>query len=378
MKIMIDNIGRERNREMEKKRTKVLAMYLPQYHEIPENNEWWGKGFTEWSNVKKATPLFDGHYQPRVPLNENYYDLSEPSTMQEQMKMAKEYGVDGFCIYHYWFNGKKILEKPVEQLLKLEKAELPYCFCWANEPWTRTWDGLEGAKQMLLSQEYGNEDDWFNHYYYLAEFFKREEYIKVENKPVFAIYKETDIEGCDKMLELWNSLAIEDGFAGIYVICTRRENTFSNKVWGDAFFDFEPFATVCSMTKQQREFAGNYHYGNRTDNDDLSYFVYDCEKICKEMVKRFVLKNGKHYLGMFVGWDNTARRGIDTTGLYENMTPEVFGKYFKIQYKKSLELNNEFMFINAWNEWGEGTYLEPDEKYGYKFLEAIKAGKEIE
>lgn len=357
-------------------KTKVIAMYLPQYHEIPENNEWWGKGFTEWTNVKKAEPLFKGHYQPRVPMNDNYYDLSNPSIMQEQMKLARENGVDGFCIYHYWFKGKKLLEKPVEQLLKADTVELPFCLCWANEPWTRTWDGIEGSKNVLIDQDYGNISDWKKHYQYLADFFKKDEYIKIDNKPVFVIYKETYIDNCKIMLEYWNYFAMEDGFNGLFIVCTRREDVFAKQIYGDAIFDFEPFVTILSLTEEQRSLCCNYYFGNRPDNEDLSYPVYACDKVCEKMVSRYAMKNYKHYLGMFVGWDNTARRGVNANGIFENMTVDVFKKYFMLQYKRSIELENEFMFINAWNEWGEGTYLEPDQKYGLGFLDAIRKGKE--
>ena len=135
----------------------VVALYLPQFHEIPENNEWWGKGFTEWTNVKKAVPVFKNHIQPRVPLNENYYDLSDSKVLIQHMKLAKEFGIDGFCFYHYWFGGKKLLEKPVENLLHEKKIPLDFMLCWANEPWTRTWDGDNGSKTILLDQNYGKK-----------------------------------------------------------------------------------------------------------------------------------------------------------------------------------------------------------------------------
>lgn len=350
-------------------------MYLPQYHVIPENNEWWGDGFTEWTNVKSAVPLFEGHYQPRVPADGNYYDLSNPETMKKQMLLAKQYGIDGFCIYHYWFNGKQLLEKPVNMLLNQENIELPFCFCWANEPWTRNWDGDEGSKVTLIGQNYGNTEDWYKHYQYLSAFFKRKEYIKVEEKPVLAIYSQELIEERKEMLMLWNALAIEDGFPGIFVINTRRENVPQRELYGDAFFDFEPFATVNSILPSGRKMATNFYPGNMADNDEITYSVYDYDKICQYMVKRNII-NDKHYLGMFVGWDNTARCGINPQMVFENVTPDVFKKYFEMQYHRAVKATHKFMFINAWNEWAEGTYLEPDERFGLGYLEAIKTVRE--
>lgn len=354
---------------------KVLAMYLPQYHVIPENNEWWGEGFTEWTNVKSAVPLFEGHYQPRVPANGNYYDLSNPEIMAKQMLLAKHYGIDGFCIYHYWFNGKQLLEKPANMLLERENIELPFCFCWANEPWTRKWDGNEGSKVTLIGQNYGNIEDWHKHYRYLSGFFKRKEYIKVEEKPVLVIYKQEHIDERKDMLMLWNAMAIEDGFPGIFVINTRRDNVPFRELYGDAFFDFEPFATIRSVLPSELEMAANFYIGNRDDNAGMVYRVYDYEKICQYMHKRNVISD-KHYLGMFTWWDNSARLGMNTGLLFENATPDVFKKNFKIQYHRAVKANHEFLFINAWNEWAEGTYLEPDERFGLGYLEAIKTVRE--
>lgn len=355
--------------------TKVLAMYLPQYHVIPENSEWWGEGFTEWTNVKSAVPLFEGHYQPRVPANGNYYDLSDPDTMSKQMLLAKHYGIDGFCIYHYWFNGKQLLEKPANMLLEREKIDLPFCFCWANEPWTRNWDGDEGSKVTLIGQSYGNFEDWYRHYNYLSVFFRRKEYIKVDGKPVLVIYKQELIDEREDMLMLWNAMAIEEGFSGIFVINTRRSNVPENELYGDAFFDFEPQATVNAVSLTEQDMATRIYTGNRSDNDEMTYRVYDYEKICQYMVSRNVI-NDKHYLGMYIGWDNTARRGLLTGGIFENVTPDIFKKHFELQYCRALKANHEFMFINAWNEWAEGTYLEPDEKFGFGYLEAIRAVRE--
>ena len=355
--------------------TKVLAMYLPQYHVIPENNEWWGEGFTEWVNVKSAAPLFEGHYQPRVPADGNYYDLSDPEIMAKQMLFAKHYGIDGFCIYHYWFNGKQLLEKPANVLLERENIELPFCFCWANEPWTRNWDGIEGSKVTLIGQNYGDIEDWQKHYRYLSAFFKRKEYLKVGEKPVLVLYKQEIIEERKDMLTLWNAMAIEDGFPGIFIINTRRRNVLDSELYGDAFFDFEPFATINSVSLSELKMATNFYRGNRDDNADMVYRVYDYERICQYMARRNVI-NDKHYLGMFIGWDNTARCGLNPRGVYENNAPDVFKKYFKVQYHRALRANHEFMFINAWNEWGEGTYLEPDERYALGYLEAIKTVRE--
>ena len=187
---------------------KILAYYLPQFHEIPENNEWWGKGFTEWTNVKKAKPLFDGHYMPRIPLNENYYDLTDISTQQWQVELARKYGIYGFCMYHYWFNGHMLLEKPINQYLEHKELDLPFCFSWANEYWTNGW--VSSENKILMAHDNTDEQDWINHFNYFLPFFKDDRYIKVEGKPLLILYFPNILQRCNEMIICWRKLAIEN------------------------------------------------------------------------------------------------------------------------------------------------------------------------
>ena len=192
---------------------KIIAFYLPQFHNIPENDEWWGNGFTEWTNVKKAKPLYEGHMQPRVPLGGNYYNLLDDNVKIWQADLAKKYGVYGFCYYHYWFNGKMLLEKPMEQMLANKEVDIPFCICWANEPWTKAWVGDE--RKLLIAHEYGKEEEWKQHFMYLLPFFKDKRYITKDGKPLFVFYR-PDIVPCMKeMIETWDKLAKENGLSGI-------------------------------------------------------------------------------------------------------------------------------------------------------------------
>ncbi len=360
------------------KKTDVIAIYLPQFHRIPENDEWWGEGFTEWTNVRKATPIFEGHVQPRIPLDRRFYDLSDPTELIRQMNIAKEYGIDGFCFYHYWFKGRKLLQAPVEELLNSEKIPLPFMLSWANEPWTRTWDGSKGAQTILMNQDYGSREDWIDHYRYLSQYFKRKEYIKVNNRPVMVIYNPSDITCRKEMFAVWNGCARRDGFEdGLFIINTHRMAIDREwPIYGDAVFDFEPMATYFDRFNHSiRMKAITKHRGNREDNKRNSYDVIDYSKFGELMVQKEVFKNVKHYLGFFTGWDNTPRRGIETRLIFDGNTPDAVRECFDLQYKRSIEACNEFLFINAWNEWGEGAILEPDEINGYGYLEAIRRVK---
>lgn len=352
---------------------KVLAMYLPQYHIVEENNKWWGENYTEWTAVKRARPLFKGHYQPRVPLNNNYYDLVEDgiNTWKWQAKLAKEYSVYGFCIYHYWFEGRQILEKPMEILRDNKDININYCICWANESWTKTWYGLEN--QVLLEQTYGGEEAWKKHFNYLLSFFKDERYIKIENKPVINIYRSSAITRLDDMKAIWNKLAIENGFDGVYIISANAAGVIdSRNDIIDAWYNFEPGYTL----KHKWTGFEKYKYYIRT------YIVSKINRIFhtkiverkingKKLIKHLSLdvSNGKIFLGAFPMWDNTPRR--DYKGLYyDGLTPDLFD--MQLKKIKSVVDDNDFVYINAWNEWGEGAYLEPDCVYKFDYLDAIK------
>lgn len=358
---------------------KILALYLPQYHTFKENDEWWGDGYTEWVAVKRATSLFKGHDEPRIPLNNNYYDLSETTgeTLKWQAELAQKYGVDGFCIYNYWFKGHQLMEKPMEILLKHPEIQINYCICWANETWTRTWYGLE--KEILIEQTYGNREDWIRHYEYLRRFFCDPRYIKVDNKPMLCIYHTNDISDLKEMRQCWEQLAQKDGFDGIYIvsgnsnayILEKRDNLV------DAYYNFEPGYTLKHKMTQLETLNYSFKvFFNQTFNKfrkkKILERALDTKKTYKQQFRRIETTDKKVYPGTFPQWDNTPRRSYKGL-VYKNSSPELFKKNL-IEIFKTIN-HDDFVFINAWNEWGEGAYLEPDVTNGYKFLEAIKQAR---
>lgn len=353
---------------------RIIALYLPQYHPIPENDEWWESGFTDWVNVKKAKPLFQGHLQPRVPQNNNYYDLSQPCTLRWQASLANKYGVYGFCFYHYWFaGGKTLLEKPAEILLANKDIPLNYCFSWANEPWTRSWDGKKN--KVLIPQEYGGKDDWCNHFEYLLPFFKDARYIKEDGCPMFIIYKSQSMPKADEMMNLWNTLAIQNGFKGIHFVETLRNGTIDSRALPfKARMEFEPSRT----NFQQPSYLLNYKRIRRTIIKMLNItfgtsIMYNTAFSFKEVTERAInLKSPVGtYGGVFCGWDNTPRRGLASTIVLPPSKQEFKTYLQKVIDKTQNVYKANYVFINAWNEWAEGTYLEPDETNGLAYLEAI-------
>ncbi|MBJ7967348.1 MULTISPECIES: glycosyltransferase WbsX family protein [Bacillus cereus group] len=331
---------------------KTIAFYLPQFHEIPENDLWWGKGFTEWTNVKKAKPRFLGHYQPRAPLQDYYYNLLNLDVHKWQINLAKQYGLDGFCYYHYWFKGKKLLEKPLELRNQCKEIDFPYCLCWANESWTRSWDGKD--QEVLMRQEYGDESDWKEHFNYLLPFFKNKNYLNINDKPIFVIYRPASIPNLNKMLGLWNEWAQSEGLLGIHFVEMLTIFEDKSDFPFDAAIEFEPMYTL-------KKLIGNTNSLHQEKKDfHLSYdFVW------KRILNRQIKERENIYKGAFVDWDNSPRRK-ESALIMKGANPDKFKKYL-LQHSK----DTDFLFINAWNEWAEGTYLEPDEKYGYKYLEAL-------
>jgi len=352
---------------------KVIAFYLPQYHEIPENNKWWGKGFTDWVNVKKAKPLFIGHYQPREPLNDNYYDLSDVNVMKWQAKLAKKCGIYGFCYYHYWFHGKLLLEKPLENMLRDKDVDIPFCLSWANEPWARTWDGKD--TDILMPQEYGGKEDWKKHFEYLVKFFKDDRYIKINNKPMLLIYRTGNIPNVNEMVNYWRELAINYSFDGIYLAETL--NGFQDKVFvknSSAVVEFEPNYTLRIYNKNKIKYIfhriRNKYYKLRSKSPTL---IMDYDLMWKMILNKEPAKfgNRKTFIGGYVGWDNTPRKK-EKGAVHINFDIDKFKRYFQQLVNKAAIYKSDFIFINAWNEWAEGAYLEPDKKYKYKILEIIR------
>lgn len=348
---------------------KTIAIYLPQFHEVEENNRWWGKGFTDWVTVRKAIPLYDGHKQPRVPLNKNYYDLSEYNTIKWQAELAKKYEISGFCFYHYWFKaGKKILEKPAENLLKWTDIDMPFCFSWANQTWARTWTNIQnsnawvGADQeinnhgdgILLKQSYGGKKEWKEHFEYLLPFFKDKRYIQYDEKPVFLIYKPEYMYCLDNMMEYWKELAVQNGLNGICVITVRNNCNKWSQVdyWLMQEFDY-------SFMKEQIVY-----------NNGVSTIKY--EDAWEDVLSRaYTESDDKAFFGGFIDVDDTPRRGEKGFSLIGS-SPELFEQYYRKLVEFAAARKREFVFVNAWNEWGEGAYMEPDEENGYHYLEAVK------
>lgn len=375
---------------------RMIAYYLPQYHSIPENDRAWGKGFTEWVNTKKAKPLFEGHYQPKIPLKENYYDLSDVHVMVEQAELAKKYNLFGFCYYHYWFkNGKKLLEKPIEQMLKNPDVDIPFCLSWANENWSKRWDG--GNQEVIVEQDYGDKEDWKQHLKYMIQFFQDPRYITLDGKPVFLIYKPDIIPRVQEMLAYWQGEASRYGFKG-FCFMIQSPGLFYSPMYDLGEFSYQikfpPFFSIIRETKnmeklhrQQRLFRvlkmlcldkairrvlmkvrAHRDYKRSTIVNAQVRLIYE------DTWDKMLNAESTHEMieGAFVDWDNTARKLNGYMHIGAN--PEKFEYYLKKTISNIRKHGQEpVIFINAWNEWAEGAYLEPDEKYGYSYLEALKS-----
>lgn len=353
---------------------KAIAFYLPQFHTIPENDAWWGKGFTEWVNVRKAKPLFAGHLQPRLPLYDNYYDLSRPQTLRSQARLMNEYNVYGMCFYHYWFAGKLLLEKPAELLLANPDIPMNFCFSWANEPWSRSWDGKK--HQIIMPQAYGSDADWRKHFDYLLPFFKDPRYIKEDNCPMFLIYKPQDIKCLSDMMAQWEQLARRAGFNGMHFVDTLRgPYTELQGCHFKAHVEFEPVRT----NMQQPPILLNYkrlrRYWFKLVNRVFStHILLNKPFPFAEVANRSLLTPSPEgtYGGVFAGWDNSPRRGIEATIILPP-TRDEFRNYLKAKIEQtSGEYHTDYIFINAWNEWAEGAVLEPDWQHGDMYLSVIK------
>lgn len=351
---------------------RLIAFYLPQYHPVPENDLWWGKGFTEWTNVAKAKPLFRGHYQPHIPADLGHYDLRVPETRAAQADMAREHGIAAFCYYHYWFSGKRILERPISEVLQSGNPDFPFCFCWANENWTRTWDGTD--RQVLLEQKYSNEDD-MNHIRSLIPALRDRRYFRINGKALLLVYRTEILPDPKRTAEVWRSEAYRSGAGELYLV---RVEGFKSGIapWDigfDAALEFAPdwrnMGTLINRGRWKERLS-------KLGLFPTVYFEHDIIDY-SALVAKMLAKPDPSYPRFHCvtpGFDNSARRK-EKSAIYINSTPQTYGDWLKeilSRTRSRFKDEEQIVFINAWNEWGEGNHLEPDLKWGKAYLEATR------
>lgn len=347
---------------------KALALYLPAFHQVPENDKWWGKGFTEWDNVRSGKPFFDGHVQPVHPYSRHYYDLSNPEDIRQQIKLANKYNISGFVMYHYWFSkDNQIFTKPAEIIRDKIKDQIEYCFCWANESWITTWHGKD--PDTILEQTYGPQSEWEAHIDYLYSFFKDDRYIRIDGKPVLFIYKPNEIPQYEKMLSFWNDFLHSKGEKGIYVVeFISSKNRELHSLASDAVMEFEPLYTtffdISILNKAKRAIC--------KIKKKIDYQSYD--KLWKYILKRKRTYYGKEIIkSCFCAWDNSPRKEFNSM-IIRGSSPSKFKHYLEeLKDNDRKDASNDYLVINAWNEWSEGAFLEPSEENGYEYLEAVKS-----
>jgi len=354
------------------KTIRTIAFYLPQFHPIPENDEWWGPGFTEWRNVAKARPLFPGHYQPHLPADLGFYDLRLPEVQEAQAQLARQHGIHGFCYYHYWFNGRRILERPFNEVLASDKPDFPFCLCWANENWTRTWDGSE--QHILLQQHYSSEDD-LAHIRSLIPAFANPRYIRVEGRPLFLVYRTELLPDPARTADIWRTEVARAGLGDLYL--ARVENFVTRvapkSIGFDAAVEFAPNG----VNEGKVKFRGPFH--RLLARSGLLPGVYFNGKVInyRALMLGMLAKSDpgfKRFRCVTPMWDNTARRP-ESARVYVGSTPQLYGKWLAEVAKQTVDkfsAEERIIFVNAWNEWAEGCHLEPDLKWGRQYLEATK------
>lgn len=374
------------------KQIRPIAVYLPQFHPIPENDSWWGKGFTEWTNVVRAKSLFKGHYQPNFSTDLGYYDLRLPEVREAQAILAQENGIYGFCYYHYWFNGRRILERPFREVFESGKPDFPFLLCWANENWTRRWDGEE--QDVLLKQSYSEYDDK-KHILELIKYFKDERYIKVNGKPVFLVYKTDLLPDAKRTSDIWRETARKNGIDEIYLIRVEATDwhTRPEEIGFDASMQFHPDwrkIDNCRITSDLNlkvfsliskiHLAGKIY--KKLFNPNLALInnmVINYEEYIKEFESPEAI-NYKRFPCVMPSWDNSPRRQNGNSIIFLNSCPGLYGKWLKNATEKFLPYSPDenFIFINAWNEWAEGNFLEPSQQYGHEYLMATKEALSFE
>ncbi len=355
---------------MNREKLFLLANYLPQFHPIPENDKWWSRGFTEWTNTAKAKPLFWGHHQPNVPADLGFYDLRLPETRSAQAEMARESGITGFCYWHYWFgNGKRLLQRPFQEVIESGKPDFPFCLAWANQSWTGKWHGL--SNKILIEQKYPGKEDYISHFYAMLPAFKDNRYIKINKRPVFVVYSPNLIPDNVLFTSTWNELAAKNGLENFYFIGIHYEGWDHKKDGYDDKTIHQPSHYVKIYEKNpknrtlgiiKRHILSNYFpltfpYKKLVKSYDFDFF--DSDEVIPSIVPN---------------WDNTPRSG-KRGWVFTNSMPEYFSDHLEKAIKFVLKRNStkpKILFIKSWNEWAEGNYLEPDQRFGLEYLKCIK------
>jgi hypothetical protein len=341
----------------------LVAFYLPQFHPIPENDAWWGRGFTEWTNVAKAVPQFEGHYQPRLPGELGFYDLRLPETLLSQADLARAYGVKAFAFHYYWFAGKRVLERPLDLFLARSDIDLKFCLCWANENWTRRWDGDES--QVLLAQRHSAED-YAAIFADMARYIEDRRYLRIDGKPLIIVYRADLIPDPREMLRIWREEAAARGWPGLHVVAT---NAFgfnpAPKLGFDACLQYPPHGLALTRVNGLRVFNQKYR-------GEIFSYEAAAEEAIRQLAARRTNSAFDFYPGVMPGWDNEARRP-GAGAVYHGATPAFYERWLRAAVEHSartLPAGRRLVFVNAWNEWAEGAHLEPDQKYGRAFLAA--------
>ena len=343
--------------------TQVLAFHLPQFHPIPENDMWWGRGFTEWNNVARGRPLFRGHYQPHMPADLGFYDLRLPEVREQQAALAKAAGLNGFVYHHYWFCGRRLLERPVNDILKLREPNFPFCFCWANESWSRKWDGHD--KSVLMLQAYSENDD-LAHIKWLCAAFEDERYIKINGCPLFMIYRPADLPNMRRTADRWREEALKYGFRGLFLCAVESfvANIRDPADFGlDAAVEFRPNCTDYGIPIRSSE---PLEIGYRLHR------VWDYDTMVRCSMIR-AMPSYQFFPGICPSWDNTVRRR-DGGVIFRNATPQKYEAWLReLVYREWFRAQSEsLILVNAWNEWAEGNHLEPCQRWGRGYLDATR------
>ena len=338
---------------------KLIALYLPQFHPIPENDLWWGKGFTEWTNVTRGVPQFIGHYQPRLPGELGFYDLRLPEILRRQIELAKQFGVYGFCFHFYWFNGKRVLERPLEQFISNRDLDFPFCLSWANESWTRRWDGLE--KEVLINQQHGPQDD-IAFITYISKYLKDDRYIRIDSKPLLIVYRPALMPDARKTADRWRGWCKDNGIGEIFLAITHSfEHIDPREIGFDAAIEYAPNTFPLKDLSNQIKIINRKYQGKILDYSDAIDFA-------RNYKKPPYLK----FRGICPSWDNEARRPGRGTTLV-NSSPDGYKNWLQLLCeftRNNFDPEKRLIFVNAWNEWAEGAYLEPDRKFGYAYLQS--------